>query len=132
MTELPFLTGIESISNISLLGILRINHYLSLILLGIPNRFPKIVFALSAEHALQAGNIEPRIIMDVDMVGFMEKGYWLIIVMTQLLLSICIALSLCRLIPSVWFYQLALLFFKHLLKLYMFVSDCNGWNLMRF
>ena len=50
---------------------------------GIPNHLPKIVFALSAEHDLRAENIGPRIIMDIDVVGFMDEEYWLIIVVTR-------------------------------------------------
>ena len=57
--------------------------FLSLILQGIPNRLPKIVFAISSEHALQDGNIRSRIILDVDMLILMDKAYILIIAMNR-------------------------------------------------
>ena len=46
---------------------------LSLNLQGIPNRLPKIVLALSAEHASQSGNSGSRIKLDVDMVVLMDE-----------------------------------------------------------
>ena len=46
---------------------------LPLILQEIRKFLPKIVFALSAEHDLRAENIGPRIIMDIDVVGFMDE-----------------------------------------------------------
>ena len=52
--------------------------FLSLIFKGIPNYLPKIVFALSAEHALLNGNIASRIILDVDVVGLIDEYAWLI------------------------------------------------------
>ena len=42
------------------------NHLLSLILRKIPNRLPKMVFALSVEHDLRAENIRSIIILDVE------------------------------------------------------------------
>ena len=83
MTELSFIAGIEYIRKISSLANLRINCFLLLILQVIPNRLPKIFFALSDEHTSQAGNIGSRIILDVDVVVFMDEEYWLISSMTH-------------------------------------------------
>ena len=73
MKELSLLNGIEYILKISLLITLRINHFLSLIMQGIPNCLPKIVFSLSAEHASRVGHIISRIILNVDVVGFIDE-----------------------------------------------------------
>ena len=111
--------------------------FISLILEGIPNHIPKILFALSSEHASWAGNIVSIIILDVYMVGLMDEEDWLSSAITHAnfrwwsLLSIFIILSFCILIPSVWLSQFVIFFFKHLLKSYMSDSYCDGWNLMR-
>ena len=47
------------------------------------NRLPKIVFALSAEHASWAGNIVSRAILNVDVVGFMDEADGFISAMTH-------------------------------------------------
>ena len=70
--------GKEYIFSILLLETIRIHHFLSLIWQGIPNRHPKIVFVLSAEHDLRAINIGSRIILDVDVVGMMDEEDWFI------------------------------------------------------
>ena len=59
-----------------------INHFLSLVLKGIPNRLPKIVFALSAEHASRSRKIGSIIKLDVDMVVLMYEADVLVSVMT--------------------------------------------------
>ena len=113
------------------------NHLLSLILRKIPNRLPKMVFALSVEHDLRAENIGSIIILDVNMVWLMVNTYKLISAMTHasfgwwIMFAVFIRYSLCILVSSVWFSQLPLWFFKHSLKSYMFASYCYGWNLMR-
>ena len=83
MIELSLIIGKEYIRNIPSFATLCINHYLSLILKVMLNRFPKIVFALSAEHALRAGNIGSRIILDVDVVGLMDETDGLICAMNH-------------------------------------------------
>ena len=62
---------------------ISINYFISLILKGIPNLLPKIVFLLSAEHTSRAGNIGSRIILDIDVVGMMDEEDWLISEMTR-------------------------------------------------
>ena len=56
--------------------------FLSLILKGIPNSLPKIVFVISAEYASRYGKIESIIILDVDVVLLIYKVYGLISAMT--------------------------------------------------
>ena len=110
--------------------------FLSLIFQGITNHLPKIVFAILVENASWVGNIGSRIILDVDVVGLIGEEDWFISAMTcasfVLWFSpyICIRSSLYWLIPSEWLSQFVLFFFNHLLKSYMFASDCDGWNLM--
>ena len=58
--------------NISSLVSISIKHFISVILQGIPNRLPKIVFILSAKYDLRSGNIGSIIILDVDVVGMMD------------------------------------------------------------
>ena len=48
-----------------------------------PNRLPKIGFAISSEHASLAGNIVSIIILDVDVARLMDKAYGFIIAMTH-------------------------------------------------
>ena len=96
------------------------------------------MFSLSAEHVFQAGNFGSRIVLYIDVVVLMDKSEVLITAMTHdsfvwlLLFSICIISSFFMIIPSVWFSQLVLYFFKHLFKLYIVASYCDGWNLMRY
>ena len=105
MTELSLIIGIEYICNISSLITLRINHFYHWFCKGIPNRLPKQLFALSAEHALQDRNSGIRIILGVNVIGLMNEVDELISSMTHdsfgwwILLSICIRYSLCGLTP---------------------------------
>ena len=92
------------------------------------------MFAISAEHASRFENIGSRIKLNVDMIELMDEAYGLISATTStsfvwwLSFYIYTRYYLCRLIYLVWFYQLTILFFKHLLKSYKFSSDCDGWN----
>ena len=118
-----------------LLVTLLINHFYHWFCKG--SCLLKIAFALSDEHASRAGNIWSRIILDVDVVGLIDKEYGLIGTITHasfgwwLSFSIWIRYYFCILIPLVWFPQLMIFFFKQFFMSYMFASDGDGWNLMR-